>query len=273
MADVPLRSGGSDEEDWAAGFETYAGLEGGAGRSRATAAVRGPSFRPVRGLAVAVTLLLALAAAAAVHGLIADIDAFRHSGRPLLYGGYDAQTFHLRDAMRDRHRSASNLQLWAMVATAGVFIAWFHRVRTNVDVLDPQVCTMGSGWAVGVWFVPLMNLVTPWLIAREVTRASGGPGRAGAGRPDGSARKPSLTLLNAWWAAWVASKVLLVIGSRLPAADAKTALTHGTSGIWISIDALNLVAAILATLYVRQLTRLQERGLAGVAAATAPSGV
>ncbi|WP_344077821.1 DUF4328 domain-containing protein [Streptomyces crystallinus] len=273
---MPLRSGGSEEEegDWAAGFETYAGLDGGAGRSRATAkTVPGPSFRPVRGLAVAVVLLLALAAAAAVHGLVADIDAFRHSGRPLLYGGYDAQAFHLLDEMRDRHRAASTLQLWAMVATAGVFIAWFHRVRTNVEVLDPQACSMGSGWAVGVWFVPLMNLVTPWLIARDVTRASGGPGRGGAGQADDSAREPSLTLLNAWWAAWVASKVLLVIGSRLPAADDKAALTHGISGVWIGVDALNLVAAILAILYVRQVTRLQERGLAGVVAAAAPSGV
>ncbi|WP_158942798.1 DUF4328 domain-containing protein [Streptomyces sp. ERV7] len=268
---MPLRSGESEEEDWAKGFETYAGLESDAVPSRA-AAVRGPGFRPVRGLATAVTLLLALAAAAAVHGLVADIDAFRHAGGPSPAGGYDARAFRLLDEVRDRHGTASSLQLWAMAATAGVFIAWFHRVRTNADALHPRACSTGAGWAIGVWFVPLVNLVMPWLIAREVTCASGRPAREGAARHEDVARTASLTLLNAWWAAWVASKALLVIGSRLPAADDEMALTHGTSGVWIGIDALNLVAAVLAILHVQQLTRLQQRGHARVTAPAAPRG-
>ncbi|MEV6551853.1 hypothetical protein AB0M57_24550 [Streptomyces sp. NPDC051597] len=128
MAGAPLRAGESEEEDWAKGFETYAGLDGDAVPSR-TAAARGPGFRPVRGPAMAVTLLLALAAVAAVYGLVADIAAFRHAGRPLVHGGYDAQAFGLLDADRDRHSTAGSLRLWAMTVTAGVFIAWFHRIE------------------------------------------------------------------------------------------------------------------------------------------------
>ncbi|MEU1074701.1 MULTISPECIES: DUF4328 domain-containing protein [unclassified Streptomyces] len=269
MAGAPLRAGESEEEDWAKGFETYAGLDGDTVPSR-TAAAREPRFRPVRGLAMAVTLLLALAAVAAAYGLVADIGAFRHSGRPLVHDGYDAKAFALLDADRDRHSTAGSLQLWAMTVTAGVFIAWFHRVRTNADALEPQTCSTGPGWAIGAWFVPLVNLVMPWFIAREVIYASDRSARGDAARHDDAPRKPSLTLLNAWWAAWVVSKVLLVIGSRLPAAGDEMASVHRTSGVWIGVDALNLVAALLAVLLVQRLTRLQRRGYERMTAPLAP---
>lgn len=259
MSGTPLRSDASEEEEWAAGFETYAGLESDAVPSRGETA-RGPRFRPARGLAMAVTLLLALAAAAALHGLVADIDAFRLAGRPLSFAADGADASALLTTARDGHRAADSLQLWTMTATACVFVTWFHRIRTNVDAMDPLACSTGRGWAIGVWFVPLVNLVMPWLIAREVTYASAGRTSEDAAHRQDPEHKPSLALLNAWWAAWVASKVLLVIGSRLPVAGDEAASVHRASTVWISVDVLNVAAAILAALYVRRLTRLQQCG-------------
>ncbi|MFE9116338.1 DUF4328 domain-containing protein [Streptomyces sp. NPDC007172] len=254
MSGSSRRSGEDEGDDWAKGFETYAGLDT-LGLPRAAGAGGAHRFRPLRGLALTVGVLLLLAAAAAVHGLFVDVDAFRLSGLSTP-GGHTAAPNGL-DAAVDREGPASSLQLWAMAATAGFFIAWFHRTRTNAEVLDPGSCSTGPGWAIGVWFVPLVNLVMPWLIARDVTRASVRPAPAHTGRG------APFALLNAWWLAWVASKVLALIGSRLPAAGADVAAAHRGAGVMIAIDVLNLAAAVLAILYVRQLTYRQERASAG----------
>ncbi|MFE0681514.1 DUF4328 domain-containing protein [Streptomyces sp. NPDC058961] len=245
-----MRSGEDEGDGWAKGFETYAGLDT-LGLPRTAGAGGANRFRPLRGLALTVGVLLLLAAAAAVHGLFVDVDAFRLSG-PSSPGGPTAPPNGL-DAAVDREGPASRLQSWAMAATAGFFIAWFHRARTNAEALDPGSCSTGPGWAIGVWFVPLVNFVMPWLIARDVTRASvrSAPAHKGGRAP--------LALLNAWWLAWVASKVLPLIGSRLPATGDEVATAHRTAGAWIATDVLNLAAAVLAILYVWQLTNHQER--------------
>ena len=254
-------SGEVEGEDWVKGFETYAGFDAAGGPSRTAVTPGVPRFRSMRGLAAAVTVLLVLATAAAVCGLFADVNVFRLSGRTMPSTGFDATQWGEVDAARGPEYAASQLQLWATVVTAGFFIAWFHRARTNTEAFDPGACATGPGWAIGAWFVPLVNFVMPWLIARDMTRACVRPDPAYAGR------KAPLALLNAWWIVWVSSKVLTLIGSRLPAADDETATAHQTAGVLIGVDVLTLAAALLAILYVRQLSGLQQRAYAGVTAA------
>ncbi|MFD5148807.1 DUF4328 domain-containing protein [Streptomyces sp. NPDC058401] len=67
---------------------------------------------------------------------------------------------------------AAALQMPVLVATAVVFIIWFHRAHTNAKAFRPDVATRSSGWAIGGWFIPFGNLVIPCRMAREIWDAS-----------------------------------------------------------------------------------------------------
>ncbi|MBZ4320904.1 DUF4328 domain-containing protein [Streptomyces huiliensis] len=159
------------------------------------------------------------------------------------------------------------------LGTAGLWAAWFRRVRLNAEVLAPGSHRFGSGWAAGAWFTPVVNLWFPKQIANDIYRASAPAG------PE-SARKG---LLNAWWVSG------LVAGALAASSAAGYALTEARMrrdfrleryDAWED-DVRNLrtlagasafgylmcaAAGALALLVVRQLTRMQEeRVLAGLA--------
>ncbi|MFF4739089.1 DUF4328 domain-containing protein [Streptomyces sp. NPDC001262] len=56
--------------------------------------------------------------------------------------------------------------------TAVAFIVWFERVRANADYFAQDVCTLGKGWAIGSWLVPVANLWLPSRMASEVWKTS-----------------------------------------------------------------------------------------------------
>lgn len=82
------------------------------------------------------------------------------------------------------------------VITAGLFLAWLVRARSNARALGMPARTPG---ALLWWFVPVMNLYRPFLVVRAVYRASrGGPGRAPG-------------WLATWWLVWLASALWLCV--------------------------------------------------------------
>ncbi|WP_030708931.1 MULTISPECIES: DUF4328 domain-containing protein [Streptomyces] len=146
----------------------------------------------------------------------------------------------------------------ALLATGVVFIIWFHRTRRNAEVFDPSVQRMGPGWAVGGWFVPIANFWFPYRVASGVWEASAHT------RPDGGRRTVPRTPLNLWWGAWVVSLLFTRVTERLwdRAVDAEEVVR--AAGLVAASDAVDIVAAVLAVLYVRAVTGMQvERALHG----------
>ncbi|MEU4569327.1 DUF4328 domain-containing protein [Micromonospora sp. NPDC023956] len=86
---------------------------------------------------------------------------------------------------------AANIPYLLAYLTAVVLvIVWTYRVRANLDAFPGSAPGLGAGWAIGGWLVPLVNLVVPYRVVADVTRAS-------VWRP-GTAR-----LVGVWWAAWL----------------------------------------------------------------------
>ncbi|MYR95140.1 MULTISPECIES: DUF4328 domain-containing protein [unclassified Streptomyces] len=142
-------------------------------------------------------------------------------------------------------------QLIAFLATAVVFVVWFHRASRNAEVFDPTALTMGPGWSVGGWFVPVANLWFPYRVAAGSWRASTPVG------PEGARLPVSRAPLNLWWAAWVAAVALDRIAARMWGLAEEPGEIVGGLALVMAADALDIAAAVLAILFVRALTRMQ----------------
>ncbi|RPK39448.1 hypothetical protein EES37_22170 [Streptomyces sp. ADI91-18] len=210
----------------------------------------GIMLRSPHGLATALTVLLSIAGVAAL--LLTGIRVYLWS----LMDGLVKDPLKVKDIALARVDNvtavADGLQGMLWLATAIVFVMWFHRVRQNGQVFRPDAFTLAPGWAIGAWFVPLANLVMPFTIARQTWTASTQLA------PDGSFRKVSSAPVTAWWLAFAGSQLTdSVFGVLYSAADTPEQL-RGAAVVGAVSGLLTVAAAVLAVLFVRKLTALQS---------------
>ncbi|GJF32473.1 hypothetical protein KNE206_51730 [Kitasatospora sp. NE20-6] len=121
------------------------------------------------------------------------------------------------------------------VATVVVFLFWFRRCRLNAEHFAPGTHRYSAGLAVGAWFIPVAMWWIPRRMALDVLRANSPAGGA--------------WVINAWWAAWLAKTVGGAIAVQLGS---------GPYGYSPYDAAVNVVAAVLAILVIRQVTAGQD---------------
>ncbi|MET9541135.1 DUF4328 domain-containing protein [Streptomyces sp. NPDC006553] len=206
-------------------------------------------LRNPNGLSYAVVALLAgnllfdvLLGAIELRFLFSDSTA--DSFDPAVFGALDLNV-------------AYSMAFTLYVATGIVFIVWFHRLRKNAQVWAGDLQSRKPGWAIGGWFIPIGNLWIPRGIAVDVWRAS----RRHPYAADGARE---LVLLNAWWVFWAADMVLDRISAQLYKA-AETADAYVTASAWsLAGYGVDVVAAVLAILFVRRLTSMQHTKATGM---------
>ncbi|MCC3779415.1 DUF4328 domain-containing protein [Streptomyces sp. UNOB3_S3] len=223
-----------------------------------------------RGVRIALNVLLGVVALLQMLHLAA-IGQQRGTIQDILDKGPVVSSAAAEAAAEDADSFASAmtvLSFLGMAATAVLWVIWFRRARLNAEVFAPGTHRFGSGWAVGGWFTPVVNLWFPKQMANDIYRASapGGPQSAPKG------------LLNAWWVLWIAANVLSAVGNGMySAANRKLDRVLSDSGWEDAVELLNsslavsgfsvlllLADTVLALLVVRQLTRMQEqRAMAG----------
>src|SRR4051794_35991390 len=65
------------------------------------------------------------------------------------------------------------LQFAVYIACIVVFLRWLHRAYKNLDAVAPEQRRYGTGWAIGGWFVPFLNLWRPKEILNDIWRSGG----------------------------------------------------------------------------------------------------
>jgi hypothetical protein len=174
------------------------------------------------------------------------------------------------EASDDRQAVVGILQFLLLVITAFFFIRWFHAAYSNLRALGQTDLRYGTGWAIGAWFVPILNLWRPKQIANDIWRGSD-PNAAPLTKASWDDIGVPL-FLGAWWAAWIVSGILGNIVGRLwlsteTAEDLRTAAT-----VDIVTSIVSIVAAVLAIVVVRRLTARQEERTRRVAVDAAAAG-
>lgn len=169
----------------------------------------------------------------------------------------DVQTTAAIESSDTRQAAISLIGLALLVGTMIAFIRWFHSAYRNLAALGTTELRFKPGWAIGAWFVPFLNLWRPKQIADDIWRASD----PDAPQKQGLLWRQAATtpLLTVWWITWVISTFVSNIVARIwfsadTLADYRSAARFDAASL-----AVDIVAAILATLVVRSLTARQSQ--------------
>jgi Domain of unknown function (DUF4328)/Protein of unknown function (DUF2510) len=148
------------------------------------------------------------------------------------------------------------LQLLLYLGTGVTFLVWFWRAYRNLPVLGAKSLRFSSGWAVGAWFVPFLNLVRPKQMTDDIWRASDPALPARPGTAWKQQRVPAL--LHWWWALFILSGVLGWATFRSEWGATSPQELQTASAVTLAGDFLDLPLTILAFQVVAQVTRRQE---------------
>lgn len=215
-----------------------------------------PRWRVNRGLDVALTVLLSLAAACAV------VRAVALATRLVALDDPHARDFFSRAADADSFVTVTDVLLaLSVLAVVPVFIVWCFRAAKNQEALERRPERLGAGWAIGGWFIPLANLVIPVLVIQDLWRGS--DARIERGDPRWRIADRSW-LIGWWWGLLVAS--LLTFPGR--AIDDRTLAVADARGVNLLAIVSMLCLASSAVLGILVVKRLDARQLETRAAFT-----
>ena len=155
------------------------------------------------------------------------------------------------------------LQLGVYAGTSVAFLTWFHRVHRNLVSLGNRRLKYRSGWTVGGFFVPFLNLVRPWKVMREVWHGSDPSGLERDMAPTDPPARNHLGTPDAvgwWWALFVISGFVgraILIAARAP----NQTLVDLQAFTWLNVaaDGLDLVSCLVAIHLVSRITVWQAR--------------
>ena len=149
--------------------------------------------------------------------------------------------------------TAPEAMLWLvqLILYAAAFIVtlrWIYLANNNARARGADDMIVSPGWAVGWFFVPLLNLVMPFIAMRELWKASSNP------RDWQVAATP--VLIPLWWGFWVAAGITGAIGFQMALTLAKTdgsaVETVSFVSDLLSVPALLLLARIVAGVQAMQ---------------------
>ena len=225
--------------------------------------IAGRSFRPAAGLAIAAKVMLALNLLMSVVLFVSELVQYRLAER-LLHG--EQVPFAELDSNDARQLMLGILHFALYVATAVVFLMWFYRVHSNLEPLGGRDLSYTSGYAVGCWFIPFLNLVRPAQVAQEIWRNSD-PAAVG----EGIAREgPSSSLVGAWWIVWIVSNIIANVAARMSwSVNSPNSLLSATAASMVA-EAASIAAAVLALSVV---SAIDARQTARASALNAAPGV
>jgi len=148
-----------------------------------------------------------------------------------------------------RQGAVGLMQTAIYLASAVAFLMWFHRAHRNLPALGAWNLKYSPGWAVGSWFIPILNFFRPYQIMAEVSRESNPDAiRPGSLFPGEGRASP---LLGWWWALWLIMNFAGQAAMRLSLRAESLELLKAASWTSVIADLISLPAALLAIMVVR----------------------
>lgn len=218
------------------------------------------ALKRVSGVAKASMILVAVATAAAFFTLLAS-QAIETDAEAYLAGSMSKSDF--TDAMAT-YVLVSSLQGVATIASAVLVIIWMYRLAANHRTLH-RGGTWAPIWAVFGWILPPLLYIIPFLMLRELYKASD-PTVPVGGDWKSSRVSPMVTL---WFIAYSIIPLLLVATTATDAVDAldssETAIAEQITGdqTWNYVAILVTVAGAVTFITMARDITARHRQLTG----------
>ncbi|NRA08671.1 MAG: DUF4328 domain-containing protein [Myxococcales bacterium] len=146
------------------------------------------------------------------------------------------------------------VQLACMGLTALAFLFWLYRVRVNVRALGMRKLRYRREWTLLSFLVPILNLLRPYQVVREIWQASDPQ----SGGPVGWKAVRTPRFLAYWWLLLLAYLGLEVLAWLLFDAAAPLATRRTSYAIGLLADGSAAVSASLAYFVVSGITDAQD---------------
>jgi Domain of unknown function (DUF4328) len=210
-------------------------------------------YRPLARRALWAVVALAIAGLVDLVAVWADVAEWRLLER--VEQGEDVPLGDL-DASDNRMAAIGATQFLLIVVCAFFFIRWLHAAYRNLQVLGAGALRYGPGWAIGAWFVPILNIWRPKQIVNDVWRASDPELPRDAGGQWQGDPVPAFFLV--WWLLFLVSGWASNAAFRLAFSDEDAGGLQNSSLAYLVADASSALAALLAIFVVRRTTARQE---------------
>lgn len=145
-------------------------------------------------------------------------------------------------------------ELALFLTTAAAFSAWLSTARANCRAFGARRLVYRQAWAVAGFWVPLLNLVRPYQVVREVWQAS----HPSETSPVHWKELEPSPLITWWWGAFVACSVLQIFAglTALGTPESPRRLAFA-AGLALLADLSTAVAASLAYFVVSGISAAQ----------------
>ena len=222
-------------------------------------------FRSLRGLAIAMYILLAITGVLALVMIPVAINE-----RKVVHDHAFGSVFSGVTAVRDANRAVGGVAgflFMVSLAIAVLFMIWMWRAAKNVGLFGRSRQKFGPGFAIGGWVIPLANLVIPGMQMHDIWKGSGPPLRAGE-RAKGSA------LVVVWWIVFLFGRLFIFLNSTPSRGTVYDLSTYDVLNVLLILAAVATAgSAVLAIFMIRAITAMQEDGNAALLAGAAPGFV
>jgi uncharacterized protein DUF4328 len=163
------------------------------------------------------------------------------------------------EAVDDATIEASDIQLMlvgfsqmGLLLLSGIaFLMWFHRSHRNLPALRARILKYSPRWAVGGFFIPIMNLYRPYQVMQEVWTESDPFSVKGA--DDLTGRPVSGALVGWWWALWIIGGILGQAAFRVSMRAESVEMYLVSSWLTVSCDLVSVLDAVLIITLVRRI--------------------
>ncbi|HLK58579.1 MAG TPA: DUF4328 domain-containing protein [Chthonomonadaceae bacterium] len=174
--------------------------------------------------------------------------------------------FRLGELVSNSHRlvAVGAMMIVLRLVTGPCFLVWMYRAYRNLFALGTQGLSFSPGWAVGSFFVPILNLFRPYQAMSEIWRCSD-PRSVSYGTL-GWQRVPIAARVGFWWGCWLLCGVTVWFSLQMTVSSTmefgQEAKIEGLLlGTWgqVAAEVLSVIAAILLISIVQRVSRWQEQ--------------
>jgi hypothetical protein len=135
------------------------------------------------------------------------------------------------------------------IGTVAVVGRWIYLATANAHAISNEM-TVTPGWAVGSYFIPILNLFKPFQGMKETWLASHHGSNWHA--------EPTPGLLIVWWTLWLATNILANIVFRLSFENEDGSLDGAIATLDVVTTLLNVPLCLVLVAMMHRISRVQD---------------